>query len=169
MGLVAFILGSNLNNRSLIIKTAIEKMVKEIGHVVSISSLYETPPWGFESSNPFINQAIVLETDLEPHTVMDLCIEIEKELGRKRNSPHYEDRTIDIDIALWKGQEILSQTLTIPHPLICERQFVLIPLNEIACNWEIRLSNAEPITVSEALEKLIEKEGQTNIKQINAV
>lgn len=166
MGQVAFILGSNLNNRHLIIETAIQKMTDRIGHIVISSSSYETPPWGYESSNPFINQAIILETNLEPQVVMDLCIEIEKELGRKRNSPNYEDRTIDIDIALWKGKEILSQTLTIPHPFICERQFVLIPLNEIASDWEIKLSNAEPITVSSALRELIEKEGQINIKQI---
>lgn len=166
MGLVAFILGSNLNNRGLIIKTAIEQMIDTIGPVVNLSSPYETPPWGYESSNPFINQAVILETDLEPQVVMNKCLEIEKLMGRKRNSPHYEDRTIDIDIALWKNKEILSQTLTIPHPLICDRQFVLIPLNEIASKWEIKLPNKKPTTVSQALNDLIKKEGQITIKQV---
>ena len=169
MELVAFILGSNLNNRSLIIKTAIEKMEKEMGRVVSISSPYETPPWGYESPNPFINQAVILVTNLEPQVVMEKCLEIEKALGRKRNSPNYEDRTIDIDIALWKNKEVLSQTLTIPHPLISERQFVLIPLNEIASDWEIKLANKQPTTVLKALNEIISKEGKIEIKQVNAI
>jgi len=163
---VAFLLGSNLNSRQSIINKAILMMQETIGKVFSISKPYETPPWGYESSNPFINQAIVLTTSLTPENVLKQINEIETVLGRKRNSDGYEDRTIDIDIELWENKNYTTSEIEIPHKHILDRQFVLIPLNEIIPNWIIDFGDTRLTTVKDALKLLQEKEGQIEIKKL---
>ena len=95
-----------------------------------MSSGYATEAWGFES-DIFLNQVIILESELEPSEILKRTQLIENELGRSRNSTGYEARTIDIDLLFYDNQIVNTPELTIPHPKIGERRFVLIPLNEL--------------------------------------
>lgn len=126
-------LGSNLGNRQTNLSKAINEIDENVGRVISFSGVYETEAWGFESNDNFLNQVIVVMTDVEPFQLIDDLLDIEKTMGRKRNDYRkYESRIIDIDI-LFYGEEIISEeNLKIPHPLLHERKFILEPLNEIA-------------------------------------
>ena len=129
-------LGTNLGNKEANLRTAIHKLQKRIGKQVSLSSFYETAPWGFESDHSFLNAAIGLETSLSPIEILHITQEIEKELGRTKKSVNgsYSDRLIDIDILLYDTLVLQTPELTIPHPLMTERDFVMNPLLEIAGN-----------------------------------
>lgn len=129
-------LGTNLGNKEANLRTAIYKLQERIGKQVSLSSFYETAPWGFESDHSFLNAAIGLETSLSPIEILHITQEIEKELGRTKKSVNgsYSDRLIDIDILLYDNLVLQTPELTIPHPLMTERDFVMKPLIEIAEN-----------------------------------
>ena len=129
-------LGTNLGNKEANLRTAIYKLQERIGKQVSLSSFYETAPWGFKSDHSFLNAAIGLETKLPPIEVLHITQEIERELGRTRKSVdgNYSDRLIDIDILLYDGLVLHTPELTIPHPLMTKRDFVMKPLIEIAGN-----------------------------------
>lgn len=129
-------LGTNLGNKEANLRTAIYKLQERIGKQVSLSSFYETAPWGFESDHSFLNAAIGLETILSPIEILHITQEIEKELGRTKKSVNgsYSDRLIDIDILLYDTLVLQTPELTIPHPLMTERDFVMKPLIEIAGN-----------------------------------
>lgn len=129
-------LGTNLGNKEANLRTAIYKLQERIGKQVSLSSFYETAPWGFESDHSFLNAAIGLETILSPIEILHITQEIEKELGRTKKSVNgsYSDRLIDIDILLYDNLVLQTPELTIPHPLMTERDFVMKPLIEIAGN-----------------------------------
>lgn len=127
-------LGSNLGSREEIITTAIDMIKKRIGNVVSLSAFYSTDPSGFESDHQFLNAACGVDTNLVPIEVLNQTEAIERELGRVSKSlgKVYHDRSIDIDILLCENWVIRSERLTVPHPLMHERMFVLEPLAEIA-------------------------------------
>lgn len=129
-------LGTNLGDKEANLRTAIYKLQERIGKQVSLSSFYETAPWGFKSDHSFLNAAIGLETNLSPIEVLHITQEIEKELGRTKKSVNgsYSDRLIDIDILLYDTLVLQTPELTIPHPLMTERDFVMNPLIEIAGN-----------------------------------
>lgn len=129
-------LGTNLGDKEANLRTAIYKLQERIGKQVSLSSFYETAPWGFESDHSFLNAAIGLETSLPPIEILHITQEIEKELGRTKKSVNgsYSDRLIDIDILLYDNLVLQTPELTIPHPLMTERDFVMKPLIEIAGN-----------------------------------
>ncbi len=129
-------LGTNLGNKEANLRTAIYKLQERIGKQVSLSSFYETAPWGFESDHSFLNAAIGLEPSLSPIEILHITQEIEKELGRTKKSVNgsYSDRLIDIDILLYDTLVLQTPELTIPHPLMTERDFVMKPLIEIAGN-----------------------------------
>lgn len=129
-------LGTNLGNKEANLRTAIYKLQERIGKQVSLSSFYETAPWGFESDHSFLNAAIGLETNLSPIEILHITQDIEKELGRTKKSVNgsYSDRLIDIDILLYDTLVLQTPELTIPHPLMTERDFVMKPLIEIAGN-----------------------------------
>lgn len=129
-------LGTNLGDKEANLRTAIYKLQERIGKQVSLSSFYETAPWGFESDHSFLNAAIGLETILSPIEILHITQEIEKELGRTKKSVNgsYSDRLIDIDILLYDNLVLQTPELTIPHPLMTERDFVMNPLIEIAGN-----------------------------------
>ena len=129
-------LGTNLGDKEANLRTAIYKLQERIGKQVSLSSFYETAPWGFESDHSFLNAAIGLETSLSPIEILHITQEIEKELGRTKKSVNgsYSDRLIDIDILLYDNLVLQTLELTIPHPLMTERDFVMKPLIEIAGN-----------------------------------
>ena len=127
-------LGTNLGNKEENLNTAVEKIKEKIGEVTSLSSFLETAPWGFESENGFLNAALCVETQLNPHQVLSILKEIELEMGRTSKSVNrvYSDRIIDIDILLYDDLILNTEDLVIPHPLMTERDFVMIPLLEIA-------------------------------------
>lgn len=131
--LVYFSLGSNLGDKAGNLNKAIKLMEEQIGVLVRRSAFLETEPWGFESDNAFVNAAICMETRLEPLEVLATTQNIERELGRtvKSVNGEYHDRLIDIDILLYDDISISLPQLTIPHPLMEQRDFVMIPLREI--------------------------------------
>ena len=131
--LVYFSLGSNLGDKKQNLSTAIKLMEEQIGVLVRQSAFLATEPWGFQSDNSFVNAAICMETSLEPFEVLTKTQEIERELGRtvKSTNGEYHDRIIDIDILLYDDLKINTPRLTIPHPLMEQRDFVMIPLREI--------------------------------------
>lgn len=132
-------LGSNLGNRRQLLLDAIEKINKKVGNVVRQSSFYETKPWGFESENLFLNAAVKVTTKLSPTELLEVTQQIEREMGRRKkttlnsqfSTPNYSDRPIDIDILLYDDLHVDLPELKIPHPLMQERDFVLVPLREI--------------------------------------
>ena len=131
-------LGSNLGDREDIIRKAISLIGERVGLVIRQSSLIETEPWGFESDNKFLNGVILCETTLTPRQVLRATQKIERELGKLRKHSTrrtplsiYHDRPIDIDILLYDDLTIDEPDLKIPHPLMHERDFVMIPLREI--------------------------------------
>lgn len=124
-------IGSNLGDRELNLKETLEKIEKNIGPVLESSSVYETEPWGFESDNQFLNMVVKAETRLTPSGVLGAILMIEAFLGRTRGDKQYSSRIIDIDILLYEDTVIDEVSLKIPHPLMHERRFVLVPLCEI--------------------------------------
>ena len=126
-------LGSNLGDKEANIRNAISLIGERVGLVVRQSSLISTEPWGFESDNLFVNACVLCETTLTPRQVLRATQKIERELGRTHKSVngHYADRLIDIDILLYDDLRVDEPDLQIPHPLMFERDFVMIPLGEI--------------------------------------
>lgn len=104
-----------------------------IGAIKAQSAFLQTAPWGFESKNSFLNAAVRVETDLSPFAVLRITQDIERRMGRTHKSVGgiYHDRIIDIDILLYDDLHLSTPELTIPHPHINERDFVLIPLSQI--------------------------------------
>lgn len=131
MNKVFLIIGSNEGDRSQNLFKARELILKKIGKPVGISHIYETEPWGYISSKTFYNQCIILNSSLDAETILQEILKIEKELGRTRKGGSYIDRIIDIDILFFNNDCIHSDNLSIPHPGIHERRFVLEPLAEI--------------------------------------
>ncbi len=126
-------LGTNLGNRKRNIREAIEKIEELIGAVKRQSALYETKPWGFSSPNDFINACVLVETVMAPRQLLEATQRIEREMGRtlKSTDGEYHDRIIDIDILLYDDLKVDEPDLKIPHPLMEEREFVMVPLKEI--------------------------------------
>ena len=126
-------LGSNLGDRHATMRRAIDMLNAGAGTVDRQSSPIETEPWGFESHNRFLNMCVRLTTTLTPEQLLLATQAIERQLGRtmKSDSGQYHDRPIDIDILTYDDLHIATPTLTIPHPLMHERDFVMIPLREI--------------------------------------
>ena len=129
-------LDSNLGKREFYIRLANRLVEWEVGRVVQRSSVIETPAWGFES-DPFLNQVIVVETELSPLELLDVLQGIERRLGRTQKStvedgkPVYHARTIDLDILDYDRMRYYDDRLTLPHPRIAEREFVLASLREL--------------------------------------
>ena len=131
-------LGSNIGDRRQCIADAIRLISERVGTVLRQSSLIETEPWGFNSENRFLNGVILCETSLTPRQVLKATQKIERALGRRQKSigadtdvTVYHDRPIDIDILLYDDLSVDEPDLKIPHPLMHERDFVMIPLSEI--------------------------------------
>jgi 2-amino-4-hydroxy-6-hydroxymethyldihydropteridine diphosphokinase len=132
MNKVFLSIGSNIGERLNNLKKATDQITLKIGELVKISSYYETEPWGFESQNYFLNQVILLTTMEQPTDILKSISEIESELGRIRKYPSFESRIIDIDILFYNDLIIDKNELKIPHPRLHQRNFILVPLTEIA-------------------------------------
>lgn len=132
-------LGTNLGDKEHNLVSAIKEIERRIGPVRAQSAFLTTEPWGFKSENTFLNAAVRVETKLSPNALLRVTQQIEREMGRTQKSsvdPQqskvvYHDRIIDIDILLYDDLHINTKKLTIPHPHMHERNFVLIPLKEI--------------------------------------
>lgn len=127
-------LGSNLGDREQNVHQAVECIKERIGKIVSLSSFFTTIPVGFLSDNLFINAACCVETCLHPLEILQVTQIIEKELGRtgKSNNYLYSDRIIDIDLLMFDNVILEYPHLVLPHPRLHEREFVMLPLTEIA-------------------------------------
>lgn len=128
-------LGSNLGNRFENLQLAINFLFEEIGAVLKISPVYETPAMGFDGDE-FLNCVVLLETEYSPQKVLEIVLNIEQKMGRIRNPEEgYISRPIDIDILFFDDEVIKTKNLRIPHPEIQYRKFVLLPLNDISGRW----------------------------------
>lgn len=124
-------MGSNQGQREVYLQSAIEAIFKEIGSVIQVSHVYETPSWGFEG-NAFYNACIKVKTRLSAQSVLKALLQIETALGRTRKKKGYQNRNIDLDILFYDEDYINDVNLKIPHPELSKRDFVLYPLADIA-------------------------------------
>ncbi len=143
-------LGSNIGDCLKNIETAIELLNSTNTKVIQISSFYESEAWGFKSENSFLNCCVSISTTLSPRELLVQTKEIEQHIGRreKSNNKDYVDRLIDIDIIFFANKIYKSDELIIPHPHFHERNFVLLPLSEIAPNF---INPSNKLTVAQLL------------------
>ena len=123
--------GSNMGDPAHQLKEAIQHIEEQIGTVTQQSSVYETEPWGLPNQPNFFNQALEVKTTLVPEIVLQKIHQIEASMGRTRTEK-WAARNIDIDLIFYANQKIQTEELTVPHPHLQDRNFVLIPLLEIA-------------------------------------
>jgi len=134
-------LGSNIGNRKLQLNEAIKILHAYQGiQVTQVSHIYETEPVGYTNQPKFLNLCIEIETELNPQSLLKCCLATEQQLHRKREI-RWGPRTLDVDILLFDDQIIEQDNLSVPHPRMKERSFVLIPLNDIATNQIEPISN----------------------------
>lgn len=140
MARVVFLTGGNVGDVKTRLQRAQQLLNERVGAVLRCSHRYESAPWGFDAEERFSNQAIEVSTDLTPHEVLDAIEQIENELRRNRaaeaierarTGSRYCSRPIDIDILFYDDEVIHDERLVVPHPLIAEREFALVPLCEI--------------------------------------
>lgn len=133
---VVLALGSNLGDRKEFLSQAIHHIHNNLGFVAQASAIYETPSWGFDSF-PFYNMCILMHTHLEPEVLLQKLKNLEKQLGREQKTTDtYKARTVDIDIIYFNDLCFDSDELTLPHPQIQFRKFVLVPLNDLHFDWK---------------------------------
>jgi 2-amino-4-hydroxy-6-hydroxymethyldihydropteridine diphosphokinase len=131
MTIAALGLGSNIGDRAAFIARALDMLEGDGCRVVSRSPLYQTTPWGDTDQDDFLNGCALVETSLPPHGLLDRCLQVEAALGRSRTR-RWGPRIIDIDMLFYGEETIASERLTLPHPFMLERAFVLRPLMDIA-------------------------------------
>jgi deoxyguanosine kinase len=142
-------LGSNQGNRLENIEHCLQLIHHEVGTVIKVSRLYETPAWGFES-DAFYNCALVIHTTSSANKILSQVLKVEKKLGRVRsNNLGYQSRIIDIDLISFDEEIIDSEKLQIPHPLMQNRKFVLLPIQDLNLDWKHPVLKK---TISELLE-----------------
>ena len=132
-------LGTNLGDKETNMLNALEEIKRRIGEITSLSSFYASEPVGFESENTFLNAVCCVQTQLSPSEVLSVTQEIERYLGRTQKSINrqYHDRTMDIDILLYDNLCMNTPELTIPHPFMKDRDFVMTPLKEILASQSL--------------------------------
>ncbi len=153
MAVVYLGLGSNLGDKAGNLFFATEEIARKIGDIRAKSNTIETDSWGFVSKNRFINMVVCVETDLSPEELLRICQEIEFASGRIEKSccAIYADRILDIDILYYDNEIIQTELLIVPHPSIAKRNFVLIPMCEIAPDFTDPVSGK---TMKELLSEL---------------
>lgn len=136
MAIIFIGLGSNEGNRMQILRDALLDLRKNLGIHLKSSSVYETPPWGFESDHSFLNAVVKFETTHLPEEVLNILHYLESKAGRNRiPGKNYVDRTLDLDLLYYDDLIIESEKLILPHPRISSRKFVLVPMNEMDPEW----------------------------------
>ena len=131
MHAIYLLTGSNIGDSKSNLQTASNHIHQQIGNVERLSSIYKTEPWGNKNQQAFLNQVLQVQTQLTPHQLIKKILEIENEMGRNRQVK-WEPRIIDIDILFYDDLIINETDLQIPHPLLHQRRFTLVPLHEIA-------------------------------------
>ncbi|HSD08816.1 2-amino-4-hydroxy-6-hydroxymethyldihydropteridine diphosphokinase [Flavobacterium sp.] len=155
-------LGSNQGNRLNNIELCLKLIHQEIGTIIKISNLYETPSWGFESE-AFYNCALVMHTTKNPEQILEQVLAVEKKLGRIRSADlGYQSRVIDIDLIAFDSEIINVEHLQIPHPLMQNRKFVLLPFQDLNLDWthpilKKTIPELLQITTDDSVCKLIQK------------
>lgn len=148
---VVLSIGSNQGSRLENIQNCIDLIHQKVGTVIKVSKLYETPAWGFES-DAFYNCALLLYTNSSAQKILNQILKVEKELGRIRsNQEGYQSRIIDVDLIVFDDEIIDSEKLQVPHPLMQNRNFVLLPIHDLKLNWKhpiLQKTIAELIAVS---------------------
>jgi 2-amino-4-hydroxy-6-hydroxymethyldihydropteridine diphosphokinase len=134
MNKVYLLIGGNMGDRMANLKDAINHIEQQIGNIELKSSIYETAAWGQTNQPDFLNQALLVDTHLEAAELMNKLLSIENLMGRIR-TVKLGPRTIDLDIIYFNNEVISTNLITIPHPKLAERNFVLTPLFEIAPNY----------------------------------
>ncbi|MBN1820291.1 MAG: 2-amino-4-hydroxy-6-hydroxymethyldihydropteridine diphosphokinase [Prolixibacteraceae bacterium] len=129
-------LGGNIGDKQVNFKKVVELIGEEMGEVVKKSSVYETPPWGFYAEEKFWNQVVVILTEKMPQELLESIHRTEDYFRRERNSEKYVSREMDIDILYFDDDFLETTDLIIPHPLLQQRKFVLVPLVEIAPDFK---------------------------------
>ncbi|HET6697227.1 MAG TPA: 2-amino-4-hydroxy-6-hydroxymethyldihydropteridine diphosphokinase [Gaiellaceae bacterium] len=147
-------LGSNLGDREGTIRRAVELLGEQPGiEIVAVSTLRDTDPVGYEDQPRFLNGAVALEVDLSARALLDELLEVERELGRDRSrETRWGPRTIDLDLLLYGEETVDEPGLTVPHPRLAERQFVLEPLSELDPDLTLPDGRAVRDLVAPALE-----------------
>ena len=128
--LASITLGSNIGNKILNIKKAIDYVSKSV-EVKKVSNYYETEPWGYESKNSFVNVGIIIKTFFSPLDLLAFLKQIEKKMGRQITMGGYQDRIIDLDIMTFDHVKLSTINLVIPHPKIAERKFSIVILKDL--------------------------------------
>ena len=129
-------IGSNQGNRLENIESCIALIHQEVGTVIQVSKLYETPAWGFES-DAFYNCALLLHSTSSAQKILNQVLKVEKQLGRIRSHQEgYQSRIIDVDLIVFDDEIIDSEKLQVPHPLMQNRKFVLMPVQDLKLNWK---------------------------------
>ena len=159
MNTVYLLLGSNLGNSEQLLTNAIEAIAEKIGHLQKSSSLYRTAAWGKEDQPDFLNQIIIVASKLSAAAILKEILTIEHHLGRIRTTKNAA-RVIDIDILFFNDEIIRTNDLTIPHPEIENRRFVLVPLAEVAAFYP------HPLLKKTAKELLLICPDQLNVQNI---
>lgn len=147
-------LGSNLGNRICLINEAIRLIGDKVGDILCTSSFYHTAPWGTDHPLPYVNVALSLNTQQSPLKVLKTILTIEKALGRTRNGDQNAPRSMDIDIIFYQNLIINQKNLTVPHPRMHLRRFVLVPLCEIEPEY---VHPVFEITVKDLLDQCTDK------------
>ncbi|AOC94029.1 Deoxyguanosine kinase [Flavobacterium anhuiense] len=133
---VVLSIGSNQGSRLENIQKCIDLIHQNVGTVIQVSKLYETPAWGFES-DAFYNCALLLHTYSSAQKILNQILKVEKELGRIRlNQEGYQSRIIDVDLIAFDAEIIDTEKLQVPHPLMQNRNFVLLPMQDLKLNWK---------------------------------
>ncbi|GMQ30353.1 2-amino-4-hydroxy-6-hydroxymethyldihydropteridine diphosphokinase [Algoriphagus confluentis] len=140
---VVLCLGGNKGDREKLLFRAIE-CLNDHFQLLRVSKIYETAAWGGVAKGDFLNQLAIISTGLVPEDVLDILQEIERDLGRKREDP-WGDRTMDIDILYYGDRKIENERLSVPHPFIADRRFVLVPLAELLPHFRDPLLGKTPL------------------------
>ena len=130
-------LGANLGDAAAAVQSALQALdALPKTRLLRASRLYRTPAWGKTDQPAFVNAAAVLETKLDARALLDHMLEIERDFGRKPGK-RWGPRVLDLDLVAWDGPRVTSRELTIPHPLLAQRDFVLMPLSAVAPAWRM--------------------------------
>jgi len=130
-------LGSNLGDSRALLRLVPQQLAAAGVEIIAASSLYRSEPWGGVPQPPFLNAVLAVETEMPPHTLLDLCQGIELAAGRERKV-HWGARTLDIDILLFGEEQIDDERLEVPHPYLTQREFVLAPLAELSPQLSVK-------------------------------
>lgn len=154
------LLGTNLGDKFANLSLARGQILQQVGNIAKVSSIYQTAAWGNTDQGDFLNQVLKVETELDPHGLLKICLSIEKKLGRKRYEK-WGERLIDIDVLYFENQIIKEKDLGVPHPQLRKRRFTLVPLVELAPNF------SHPVFRKTNKELLAECTDQLEVVKVN--